>query len=84
MKLFIENLIFFDLSEERLRKLIEDSNLVNSKKPDFEQQKAIAIESLKFIVSKFKDNLINVFRLDSEEAGQDIEITILRAFLNSN
>ncbi len=84
MTIFIENLIFFDLSEERLRKLIEDSNLLNSKKPDFEQQKATAIESLKFIVSKFKDNLINVFRLDSEEAGQDIEITILRAFLNSS
>jgi hypothetical protein len=67
-----------------LSKLIVDSNLLNSKKPDFEQQKAIAIESLKFIVSKFKDNLINVFRLDSEEAGQDIEITILRAFLNCN
>jgi hypothetical protein len=84
MKLFIENLIFFDLSEESLSKLIVDSNLLNSKKPDFEQQKAIAIESLKFIVSKFKNNLINVFRLDSEEAGKDIEITILRAFLNSN
>lgn len=84
MTIFIENLIFFDLSEERLRKLIEDSNLLNSKKSDFEQQKATAIESLKFIVNKFKDNLINVFRLDSEEAGQDIEITILRAFLNSS
>jgi len=28
--------------------------------------------------------LINVFRLDSEESGQDIELTILRAFLNGN
>ena len=69
MKLFIEVLIFFDLSEERLSKLIMDSNLLNPKKPDFEQQKATAAESLQFIVSKFKDNLINVFRLDSEEAG---------------
>lgn len=30
------------------------------------------------------EKLINVFRLDSEESGQDIELTILRAFLNGN
>ena len=41
-----------------------------------------AVERLKYIISKLSDNLINVFRLDSEEGGQDIELTILRAFLN--
>lgn len=41
-----------------------------------------ATERLKYIISKLSDNLINVFRLDSEEGGQDIELTILRAFLN--
>ena len=30
------------------------------------------------------EKLINVFRLDSEESGQDIELTILREFLNGN
>ena len=28
-------------------------------------------------------NLINVFRLDEGDIGQDIELAILRAFLNS-
>lgn len=41
-----------------------------------------AIERLKYIISKLSDNLINIFRLDSEEGGSDIELTILRAFLN--
>ena len=40
----------------------------------------MAIERLEFIISKVSDNLINVFHLDSEEGGQDIELTILRAF----
>lgn len=43
-----------------------------------------AIEKLKYIISKLSDNLINIFRLDSEEGGSDIELTILRAFLNCN
>ncbi len=42
---------------------------------------AKAIQRLELIVSK-KDNLINVFRFDDEESGKDIELTILRAFLN--
>lgn len=41
-----------------------------------------AVERLKYIISKLSDNLINIFRLDSEEGGSDIELTILRAFLN--
>lgn len=41
-----------------------------------------AVERLKYIISRVSDNLINIFRLDSEEGGSDIELTILRAFLN--
>ncbi len=42
------------------------------------------MEKIKYIISRISDNLINVFRLDSEEGGSDIELTILRAFLNCN
>lgn len=41
-----------------------------------------AVERLKYIISKYSDNLINIFRLDSEEGSSDIELSILRAFLN--
>jgi hypothetical protein len=41
-----------------------------------------ATARLKYIRSKIPDNLINVFRMDSEEGSSDIELTILRAFLN--
>lgn len=67
-----------------MNKLIVDSNLLDSTKNDYNERRKIAFDSLQFIASKFKDNLVNVFRLDNEDAGQDIEITILRAFLNSN
>jgi hypothetical protein len=43
-----------------------------------------ATSRLKYIRSKIPDNLINVFRMDSEEGSSDIELTILRAFLNCN
>lgn len=48
----------------------------------FRKKTSEAVERLKYIISKLSDSLINVFRLDSEEGGQDIELTILRAFLN--
>lgn len=48
----------------------------------YKKKTSEAVERLKYIISKLSDNLINVFRLDSEEGGQDIELTILRAFLN--
>ena len=51
-------------------------------KEQYEKDIENFVEKLEFIISKVKDNLINVFRLDSEEGGQDIELTILRAFLN--
>ena len=47
-----------------------------------EEEKAFS--HLKVIVNKIKYNLINVFRIDAEEAGQDIEISILTAFLKCN
>ena len=42
-----------------------------------------AVKQLSFILSKSEDDLINVFRLDSEEGSQNIELAILRAHLNS-
>lgn len=54
---------------------LKDTNSYHKKMSD-------ALKTLEYIVSKFKCNLINVFRLDSEEGSQDIEMSILRAFLN--
>jgi len=51
---------------------------------DAKEKKVVkAIEQLRLIVQKKAENLINVFRLDSEEGSQTIELAILRAFLNS-
>ena len=49
----------------------------------YEKEMDQAVSRLEYISSRMRDNLINVFRLDSEGCGQDIELTILRAFLNS-
>lgn len=72
-------------SDNQLEKLIAESKMFENfaKDPVLYQKKTNeAVERLKYIISKLSDNLINVFRLDSEEGGQDIELTILRAFLN--
>lgn len=52
--------------------------------PDYVKVTTEAIKRLEYIISKISHNLINVFHLDSEEGGSDIELTILRAFLNCN
>ena len=49
---------------------------------DYEKVTSEAVKRLEYIISKIEHNLINVFHLDSEEGGSDIELTILRAFLN--
>lgn len=71
----------------QLQKLIAESKMFEFFQKDpvmYEKKTTEAIGRLKYIISKLSDNLINVFRLDSEEGGQDIELTILRAFLNCN
>lgn len=50
--------------------------------PQFDVEVNAALKKLVYIVSRIDDNLVNVFRLDSEDCGQDIELTILRVFLN--
>jgi hypothetical protein len=50
----------------------------------YEKKVMESVSKLKYIISRLSDNLINIFRLDSEEGGSDIELTILRAFLNCN
>lgn len=74
-----------NFSDSQLEKLIIESKMFEyfAKDPVAYQKKTNeAVERLKYIISRLSDNLINVFRLDSEEGGQDIELTILRAFLN--
>ena len=56
--------------------------LKNSASFEIEIEKSA--KKLEFILSKIPENLINVFNLDSEEGSQDIELAILRAFLNCN
>lgn len=48
----------------------------------FDKEVGDAQAKLKYIMSRSEDNLVNVFKLDSEDCGQDIELTILRVFLN--
>jgi hypothetical protein len=47
-----------------------------------EKEKQKAIEQLNFLIENKSKNLVNIFRLDGEEDGQDIELAVLRAFLN--
>ena len=73
-------------SAEAIKKLLDDSGMFEKIKntPAYEKETSEAIKKLDFIISKIKENLINVFRIDSEEGvvGQDIGLAILRAFLN--
>jgi hypothetical protein len=72
---------------DTLKKLVEESKLIDGSKKsanssDYEKILNDAANRLSFIVGKIKFNLINVFRLDNEEDSHDIEMSILRAFLN--
>jgi len=83
----IYNFFFNKKSNRRnvLESLVEQSKIFeklkkNSKK--YLEEVNLAVKRLETIVSKKCENLINIFRLDSEEGEQDFELTILRAFLN--
>lgn len=71
-------------SSSQLEKLIIESKMFEHLKDSVAYQLKIqeAGKRLQYIISRLSDNLINIFRLDSEEGGSDIELTILRAFLN--
>ena len=57
--------------------------LTDTKEMDnYKKRLANALEHLKYIVHPSNSALINVFRLDSTEGKQDIELSILRALLN--
>lgn len=43
-----------------------------------------ATERLAYIVSDKNSALLNIFRLDDEEDSEDIELALLRTFLNCN
>lgn len=49
-----------------------------------QKEKKKAIKQINFIIENKSKNLVNVFRLDGEEDGQDIELAVIRAFLNCN
>ena len=67
-----------------LEKLLLESKMFERfKDAEYEKQASEAIRRLEYILSRMPENLINLFHLDSEEGGSDIELTILRAFLNS-
>jgi hypothetical protein len=67
-----------------MEKLIFDSKMFERfKDSEYEKQANEAVRRLEYILSRRSENLINLFHLDSEEGGSDIELTILRAFLNS-
>ena len=82
------NKFFFQKKSNRrnvLESLVEQSKMFeklkkNSKK--YLEEVNLAVKRLETIVSKKCENLISIFRLDSEEGEQDFELTILRAFLN--
>jgi hypothetical protein len=81
---------FYKRSDKKLTKLLEESEMFENvrKKDPVQYQNDIknAVKKLQNIIQfnnrNESEKLINVFRLDSEESGQDIELTILRAFLN--
>jgi hypothetical protein len=81
---FISTIYFFFLnlflSDETIFKLIVESNLCRDPK-DFKKLNEFK-EKLKPIIEK-KDSLIKIFDLDGEDSSQNIELSILRAFLNS-
>ena len=66
------------------KKQIDDSKMYEKKKGTEEYKDILrtSIEKLKFFREKKKASLINVFKLDNEEG--DMELAILRSFLNSN
>jgi hypothetical protein len=73
---------------DTLKKLVEESKLIDASKKaansvEYEKILNDAANRLAFIVGKVKFSLINIFRLDNEEDSHDIEMSILRAFLNS-
>lgn len=52
-------------------------------KEEFGEKIGKAVNQLQKIIQKKNDNLVNVFKLDSDESCQTIELAILRAHLNS-
>jgi hypothetical protein len=71
--------------DQQLRKLVEESKLIEKllNTSDYEKKMLEIIERLRIIIEKNKQNLVNIFRMDSKESSGDIEMSILRTFLNS-
>ena len=89
--LYIYDFSFYILSEESIKNLIIQSKLLQNPKTErksdiekYNKRLIAALEHLKYIVEPSNTTLINVFRFDSSEGTQDIELTILRALLNCN
>jgi hypothetical protein len=71
-----------DLGVEAL--LVESSmleKLRNTNREKYAKDMDEAKDRLSYIIQRNKDNLINVFQVNTMNGGQDIELTILTAFL---
>lgn len=66
-----------------MRNVVEESKMFEKQRGTaaFEKQVNDAVSTLKYIIKRADESLVHVFKLDSEEGGQDIELTILRVFL---
>jgi hypothetical protein len=78
--------MFLILSQEILRSLVENSKVFERQrgKPTYESEIPGAVEKLTYIASRVADKLVNVFKLNSEQSNEDIELPILRAFIEGN
>lgn len=76
---------FMFCSPRSLWNLIEESKMFEKLrgKEVFGEKIGKAVNQLQKIIQKKNDNLVNVFKLDSDESCQTIELAILRAHLNS-
>lgn len=65
-------------------KIIEDSKILERRKslPNYDQIYQDVYNRLFYVISPKNRGLMNIFRLEDEEDSQDIELAILRAFLN--
>lgn len=77
----MDNLVLLlSFSDEQLKKLLEE--FIFYEKNGASNQEQLYLQRLKYIILEKNSNLINVFRLNDEDNGHDIELAILRAFLN--
>lgn len=74
-----------NLFRDKFSQLIEESQIIERFRKNpilYEENMNLSLKWLRYIVDQKHKNLINVFKLENEEENQDIEISILKAFIN--